>query len=117
MGIILIKMLKSLALLATSVMAATQEECDLYPIICEAMEGYGADWEPTVVHTENGYNNLLIHITNTDNRTSETPDLNPVIFQHGMGANCEEYLFALKKKRPMAFQMADRGHDVYLTNN
>ena len=75
-------------------------------------------WEELDVTTDDGYILKMHHLWNEDKRDASK---GPIMWMHGAGGASTDLAFAGNSDWSPApavqIQMADLGHDVYLTNN
>ena len=109
--------LSALALLAQHSYAQTQADIEAYPFMAEKFALRNMTWEPVKFTTEDGYTITSFHITGNENGPIEVTK-NAVVMIHGMGGDSTEYVQVLRGEghTPMAFSLAEAGHDVWLFN-
>ncbi len=110
------------AFIELAVNAQTDAEKLAYPDYTVEFDKWGYTWEPIKLHTEDGYTLTMFHITGTVDNGPIDITKNAVILQHGMGGSANGWIVnyipgAGMKEKPMSFQLADLGYDVYMTNN
>lgn len=64
------------------------------------------------VTTDDGY---ILQLFNVRSKEHYNPELDPLLFQHGLGSSAASYLIC--EIQSPAYVMADKGCDVYIANN